>query len=196
MDSPAFREVLEEHFESLALMWRLWCEARFSPEYTLPALRALEERMEAHLDGLRVAADDGRSLALERLTGDDPAQSFAAAYALLDSGGTSEVDSVVDAFLAAEGEGLDSLRDALRFAVATPVATRLRPLLTATSGVRSAAVAEILATAGELDPSAPRLMELLLDPDPAVRAAAWRVAAIVDSTGGGRRSAERAPGRR
>lgn len=187
----AIPEVLEEHFESFALLWCLWCDARVSPDYRLPGLGALEARMEAHLDGLRVVGEDGRSLALERLTGDDPAESFAAACALLDSGATADLDAVVDAFLLAEAELLDALRDALRIAVSAAVVARLRPLLTATSGIRSAVVLEVLAAAGELDSSAPRLLELLVDPDASVRAAAWRAAGIVDSG-----SVRRAPSER
>jgi len=178
---PPIPEVLQEHFESFAVLWRLWCDARSSPDYRLPDLRALENRIEAHLDGLRVAGGDGRNLAIERLAGDDAAESFVAAYLLLESGGKPEVDIVVDAFLDAEGDRLAALRDALRLALSDPVLTRLRSLLNATSGVHSAAVAEILAAAGELDPSTSRLIELLSDSDVEVRAAAWRAAGILDS---------------
>lgn len=50
-----------------------------APHYSLKDLRALDERIDAHWDGLRIAGQTGLNLCLEQLTKTDPGTFFAAA---------------------------------------------------------------------------------------------------------------------
>ena len=55
----ALRAVVSQHVESAAFLWLLRDAAVWSPHYTLRDLEQLDERIEAHLDGLRIAEDAG-----------------------------------------------------------------------------------------------------------------------------------------
>lgn len=60
-------DVLEEHAEEAAILWDNRCDAANSWEYDLDDLCDLDERVEAHLDGLRIAGEQANEL-LEELS--------------------------------------------------------------------------------------------------------------------------------
>jgi len=70
MPAPVLPEILRQHAEQAAFLWTVYDRARLFPEENpeLDELRLsrLLERLEAHLDGLRVAGPDGLSIAKER----------------------------------------------------------------------------------------------------------------------------------
>ena len=59
--------IVEQHAEEAAFLWRLRDAATDQPHYALRQLANLEERIEAHIDGLRVAGPAGFSIALAQL---------------------------------------------------------------------------------------------------------------------------------
>jgi uncharacterized protein (TIGR02270 family) len=101
------RDVVEQHADEAAFLWTLRDAATDEPHYALGHLAALEERIEAHIDGLRVAGEAGQAIA----------------WAQLDQyGGPGEL--FVVATLALESRDSTRLERALQFAESAPVSCR------------------------------------------------------------------------
>ena len=70
MPAPVLPEILRQHAEQAAFLWTVYDRAKLFPEENpeLDELRLsrLLERLEAHLDGLRVAGPEGVRIAEER----------------------------------------------------------------------------------------------------------------------------------
>lgn len=58
-DSMVLVDIIARHAEDTALLWHLRDVAVRSPTYDLAALSKLDDRVDAHLDGLRIADDVG-----------------------------------------------------------------------------------------------------------------------------------------
>jgi uncharacterized protein (TIGR02270 family) len=71
--------VVSQHAEEAAFLWNLRNRAVGEPHYSLDDLAALDERVEAHLDGLRTAGDVGWNFCKANLELDGPGEVFAAA---------------------------------------------------------------------------------------------------------------------
>ncbi|WGR60386.1 hypothetical protein E3U26_06555 [Paracoccus ferrooxidans] len=69
--APALPEILRQHAEQAAFLWTLYDRAMLFPEENpeMDALRIarLLERLEAHLDGLRMAGAEGLRMAETRM---------------------------------------------------------------------------------------------------------------------------------
>jgi len=183
-------EILQQHFDELQFLWGQHRAALRSPEYKLSDLRRLEERIEAHLDGLLVPGERVIPLVKGGLAGEDPLQAFAAAYVLLRLNRENATKQVLDAFLNAQGPALEGLRDALCHSPITEILPSIRGAFTSAPAPIAVAAAEILAFHARLDPNPRRLADFFADEDAGVRRAAWRVAAILDSTSRGARRSE------
>jgi hypothetical protein len=59
--------IVEQHAEEAAFLWLLRDKAVNAPHYARRHLVRLDERVEAHVDGLCVAGDAGRKIAWEQL---------------------------------------------------------------------------------------------------------------------------------
>jgi uncharacterized protein (TIGR02270 family) len=93
---PVIPEVVSQHAEEAAFLWLLRDAAVHAPHYSLLDLARLDGRVEAHLDGLRVAGDavwDMCRKALEE--GDDAGEVFAAAVMAFESGDEARIQEVV-----------------------------------------------------------------------------------------------------
>ena len=70
MAAPVLRDIVRQHAEQAAFLWTVYDRAkRFpdeNPEMDEERVARLVERLEAHLDGLRVAEETGREIAGER----------------------------------------------------------------------------------------------------------------------------------
>ncbi|MBA9034727.1 hypothetical protein ACU8MP_35075 (plasmid) [Rhizobium leguminosarum] len=68
--APVLREIVRQHAEMAAFLWTVYDHHLLhpdeNPDMDEERLARLVERLEAHLDGLRVAGDDGRKIAQER----------------------------------------------------------------------------------------------------------------------------------
>ena len=62
LQSVAIEVVLEQHAEEAGFHWLLRDKATSEPHYSLADLAHLDGRVEAHIDGLRVAGDVGWEL--------------------------------------------------------------------------------------------------------------------------------------
>ena len=69
MPAPVLPEILRQHAEQAAFLWTVYDRHMLYPEENKDMdedrLGWLIERLEAHLDGLRVAGDEGRRMAEE-----------------------------------------------------------------------------------------------------------------------------------
>ncbi|SFA91484.1 conserved hypothetical protein [Pseudomonas sp. NFIX10] len=96
--------VLDLHVEEASFLAVLRDDALRAPHYDLDDLRTLDERIDAHLDGLRIAGPTGLEILLAQLSPHAIGEMFA---------------SVVLAFEAANGKVLSQLSEHLRSALET-----------------------------------------------------------------------------
>jgi uncharacterized protein (TIGR02270 family) len=90
-------DIVEQHAEEAAFLWSLRDAATDQPHITLRDLADLEERIEAHLDGLRIAGDAGPALAravLERFPG--PAELFVTQVLALQTHEERRIDEALE----------------------------------------------------------------------------------------------------
>ncbi len=70
MPAPVLPHILRQHAEQAAFLWTVYDRARLfpdeNPEMDELRIERLLERLEAHLDGLRIAGGDGVKMAEER----------------------------------------------------------------------------------------------------------------------------------
>src|SRR5581483_5205971 len=90
-------EVLEQHVEEAAFLWILRDAAIHAPHYSLKDLAKLDRRLEAHLDGLRIAGPHAWAVLQDSLELEDAGEIFAAAAVAFESGDAKRTDLVLDA---------------------------------------------------------------------------------------------------
>ena len=71
-------DVITQHAEDAAFLWILRDDAVTAPNYSLKELTDLDERVEANLDGLRVAGDVGWEVCKGELGNEEPGEVFMA----------------------------------------------------------------------------------------------------------------------
>ncbi len=89
-------EIVDQHAEEAAFLWLLRDAAVRAPHYSLEDLAELDERVEAHLDGLRVAGEPGWQRCLEALDYQEPGEVFAAAVLAFESGEEGRIEQVLE----------------------------------------------------------------------------------------------------
>jgi uncharacterized protein (TIGR02270 family) len=176
---PIIPEIVEQHAEEAAFLWRLRDAATDQPHYTLRSLADLEERVEAHLDGLRVAGEAGVEIAwanLERFR--DAGQLFTVATLVLESNNEARIEQVLKF-----GDSVPASRRGLFGALGWVSPRSLRgqavAWLDASSTFRRL-VGVVACSLHRADP-ATRMHRLLTD-EPAVRARALRLAGELGRT--------------
>jgi len=144
-----------------------------APHYSLKDLAKLDDRIEAHIDGLRIAGDEGWPLCAAGLTHQESGEVFAAAVIALEGDNPRHIEQVYETVEAAPetARGLVSAigwisRDKLRGKVAGLLGSA-SPLWRRV-GIRACAVHRV--------DSGKYLTEAIEDPDPQLRARALRAA--------------------
>ena len=89
-------KVVVQHIEEAAFLWLLRSAAIRRPGYLLRDLLKLDDRVEAHLDGLRIAGDSGWEICKEVLAFFDPGEVFACAVLALESGDEGRIREVLE----------------------------------------------------------------------------------------------------
>lgn len=89
-------EIVSQHAEEAAFLWLLRSNAIRQPHYALKDLAKLDDRVEAHLDGLRVAGEPGWELCKAALGNEEAGEVFAASVMAFESGVESRVQAVLD----------------------------------------------------------------------------------------------------
>jgi uncharacterized protein (TIGR02270 family) len=161
--------VIEQHAEEAAFLWTMRDRAVRSPNYKLKDLHRLDERVEAHLDGLRVTAQFGREVC-ERLLNDkkEVGEVFATALLAFDAGDTDLIDKVL--LYSKVYELARGVISALGWLPFNQVENRMRELLSdERPEVRRVGIAAF--AAHRFDPGRP-LRDAMADGDPFLRARA------------------------
>ena len=104
MAMTVISEIVSQHAEESAFLWLLRSNAIHQPHYALKDITKLDDRVEAHLDGLRVAGKPGWELCKAALGNEEVGEVFAASVMAFESG----IELRIEAVLAADmGSSLD-----------------------------------------------------------------------------------------
>lgn len=96
MKSAVISAIVEQHAEEAAFLWILRDAAVRAPHYRLKDLAKLDNRVEAHIDGLRIAGEEGWRLCKEGLQSGEAGEVFAAVLAFEEQNG-ERIDTLVTA---------------------------------------------------------------------------------------------------
>ena len=115
-------EIVTQHAEEAAFLWLLRSNAIRQPHYALKDLAKLDDRVEAHLDGLRVAGEPGWELCKAALGNEEAGEVFAAAVMAFESGIEARVQAVLEVVTAKPelANGMVSALGWLTFEQASP----------------------------------------------------------------------------
>ncbi|HWA97947.1 MAG TPA: TIGR02270 family protein [Pirellulales bacterium] len=169
--TESIANIVAQHAEEAAFLWLLRDAAAVAPHYALEDLARLDGRLDAHLEGLRVAGADGWSALASELEKGQPGEVFACAAVALASGDAAKLDQVVETAVAAPPLGR-AVVAALGWLPTKTAMARLQPLLASShAAVRPIALAG--AVAHRQHPGA-ALEAALKQPEPALRSVALR----------------------
>jgi uncharacterized protein (TIGR02270 family) len=163
--------IIAQHAEDAAFLWLLRDAAVCAPHYSLDDLAQLDNRIDAHIDGLRIAGDAGWKICQEQLGWEEPGEVFVAAVLAFASGHEARIQAVLEAGSASR-ELSRSLVSALGWLPYQQVETSIQQLLTAdSSDLRRIGIATY--TVHRRDPGYP-LTAALSGDDPWLKARALR----------------------
>jgi uncharacterized protein (TIGR02270 family) len=172
-------EILEEHYEEIQFLWSIQRTALRSPRYTLRELGMLDERIEAHIQGMLVVGERMRELTEPGLVEPDINVAFAAAFSLLRLNRPATTQLVIDAFVSATGPAFDGIHEALCHAASAGALAALETLSRHREPAIAAASLETLAWRAATPPTVERIKPLLAATVPNARRAAWRTLALL-----------------
>ena len=159
--------VLNQHAEGASFLWELRSRAVAAPHYSLTDLAKLDLRVEANLDGLRVAGQMGWDVCKEALSTGELGEVFAAAVLAFESGVPHRIQTV----LATPPEFSGALASALGWLPFPPSEPHIQSLLA--SPVRRIGIAA--SAIHRRDPGQP-LLDAIASTDPLLRSRALRAA--------------------
>jgi uncharacterized protein (TIGR02270 family) len=166
--------IVEQHAEEAAFLWLLRDAAVDAPHYALRHLARLDERVEAHIDGLRVAGDPGWEIALAQLAQHREAgEVFAAGVLALESQDQAKIGQVI-AVVEAAPEATRGLISALGWLRPESLRGLVKSFLDDASPIRRM-LGLAACSVHRVDPHS-YLGRLLADDAPLVRARALRLA--------------------
>jgi uncharacterized protein (TIGR02270 family) len=166
--------VVAPHADDAPFLWLLRDRAVAAPHFSLRDLARLDDRVEAHVDGLRVAGDSGWRLSEKALDWEEPGEVFTAGVLALESNSHERLDRVLRVMC----KGRELQRGLISAAGWTPFEP-LQPTLQSwleseVPAMRRVAVGAFAVQRQDLGQSLPRL---LYDDDAGVRARAMKAAA-------------------
>jgi uncharacterized protein (TIGR02270 family) len=166
--------IVEQHAEEAAFLWLLRDAAVDAPHYDLRDLARLDGRVEAHIDGLRVAGDPGWEIALAQLEQHQEAgELFAAGVLALESQDQAKIAQVI-AVVEAAPEATRGLISSLGWLRPEGLRGLVKSFLDDTSPVRRM-LGLAACSVHRVDPHS-YLARLLTDDATTVRARALRLA--------------------
>jgi uncharacterized protein (TIGR02270 family) len=175
-------DILEEHVEEIGFLWGQRRVALRSPIHTKKDLLDLEERIEAHLQGVLAVGDQALPLLEDTLASDDELDVFSAGWALLQRGEDATSAQVLRAFEEAEGDRINGLADALSQTSFDYGMEQIDRIYRSSPGLLSAAAGRVLAFHLSLRTDDERIQSLIVDEDPELRRAGWNLAAFVGTS--------------
>jgi uncharacterized protein (TIGR02270 family) len=163
--------VIEQHAEEAAFLWILRDAAVYAPHYSLSDLAHLDDRVEAHIDGLRIAGEASWEICKEALGHEEAGELFAAAVLAYESGDEDRIQTVLETGVASL-ETFDGLVSALGWLPYQLADFHIKNLLSASSpDLRRVGIA---ASAVHRKDLGQPLIAALSDPDPLLRTRATR----------------------
>lgn len=88
--------VLSIHAEEAAFHWLLRDLATHEPHYSLKDLTELDDHLDAHLDGLRIAGRDGWAIVREELAWEEPGEVFSAALLAFEAAERPRIEEALE----------------------------------------------------------------------------------------------------
>ena len=88
--------VIEQHAEEAAFHWLLRDAAVCAPHYSLDDLAKLDNRLDAHIDGLRIAGEAGWEICQEQLGWEEAGEVFVSAVLAFESGHEARIQAVLE----------------------------------------------------------------------------------------------------
>jgi uncharacterized protein (TIGR02270 family) len=90
------KSIIDQHAEEAAFLWLQRDAAVREPHYLLADLAELDNRVEAHIDGLRIAGEAGWEICKEQLMWEEAGEVFAAAVLAFESGDEARIQEVLE----------------------------------------------------------------------------------------------------
>ena len=89
-------DVISQHSHETAFLWGLRTGAVADPHYSLADLAKLDGRVEAHLDGLRIAGEEGWAILEEQLAFEEAGEVFAASVLAFETRNEPRIQKVLE----------------------------------------------------------------------------------------------------
>src|SRR5579864_2027712 len=166
-------DIVEEHLEELQFLWQQRNTALRSPAYTLRELLMLEERIEAHVQGVLIAGENLASMVEKGLASDEAGIAFAAAYCLLRSHSETGSRRVLSALNGAKANAFRDFHIALRYGSTDFLVSSLTRMLSKIPSIEAAVAADVLWCHGKVRLTSQRITLLVEHGDPVVRQIGW-----------------------
>ncbi|VAW56042.1 hypothetical protein MNBD_GAMMA07-946 [hydrothermal vent metagenome] len=99
MQTKIIKSIIEQHAEEAAILWLQRCDVIRDPHYSLKDIAHHDDRLEAHIDGLRIAGDAGWEICKTALTFNEPGEVFVAAILAFEGDDGKRVDNVMQVAL-------------------------------------------------------------------------------------------------
>jgi len=122
------RTIVAQHTEETAFLWLLRNLASSEPSYSLANLATLDGRLDAHLDGLRIAGEEGWKFCEDQLAANGDGEVFAAAMMAFESARPECIAKVLSV-VEEEPKAVDGLVSALGWPSIDQAQTHIQNLL-------------------------------------------------------------------
>jgi len=163
--------VVSEHEDEATFLWMQRSLAIHGPNYYLQQFADLDEHLEAHIDGLRVAGEEGRQLAEAALENEGPEDFFPAAVLAIEAK-DDRFEQLIDKIKAIP-EAIPGVVSALNWVSAEHLVGRVKGLLE--SDIPLKQMLGVAACAAHRK-NLPNLDQFITSPEAKVRARALRMA--------------------
>ncbi len=179
---PFIPELLSIHLEELEFLWGQRRQALQSTRYFLRDFLHLNERLEAHIQGLLAVPDALLDLLWPQLLAAESRDSvFAAACPLLRLAEAELTAKVVRQFESSDAAAAPGFRDAFCFAPAGQFVNSLKRILQDGKALHAAHAATALANLRALDSRSEALAALLSHQDARIAANSWQASIVADT---------------
>jgi uncharacterized protein (TIGR02270 family) len=174
-------DLLTTHLEEFEYLWGQRRLAMHSPRYFLRDFLHLNERLEAHIQGLLSVPSALPDLLLPQLlTAESRDSVFAAACPLLRLANAELTAQVIECFEQSDAKSAPGFRDAFSFAPVGQFVNTLKRILREGEPLQAAYAAAALANQRVLDHSNSALNALLLNENDLIATTAWHASIAVD----------------
>ena len=165
--------IVSQHAEEAAFLWLLRRAAVSAPHYSVKDLAELDDRVEAHVDGLRVSGDEGWPFCEAGLDFEESGEVFAAGVIALEGDDAARIRKVYETVEAAP-ETVDGLVSAMGWTPRDKLQGKVAGLLGSEAALwRRVGISACAVHRVDCQDYLTRAVE---DPDPALRARALRAA--------------------